>query len=206
MTNPDKAALRRHYAALRSAVSPEERLICEHAIFDRLFSLPAWQNAPVVCGYASVRDELDLTPVWEAALRDGKTYALPVTLSGAREGRMIFRAVRTRQDLATARFGLSEPAEHCPTLTPSDLRDALVILPGLAFDEDGYRLGYGGGYYDRFLSHLSDEGVRATTVGLTCERLCATHLPHESHDIPADSIITERRIIHPHGKRKQEGK
>ena len=199
MTHPDKAALRRRYAALRDTIPPVERQTAEAAILSQLVSLPAWQAAPVICGYVSVRHEIDLTPVWEAALRAGKTYALPVTLTGAREGRMVFRSVRDAADLVPARFGLSEPSEHCPTLTPAELHGGLVILPGLAFDDQGFRLGYGGGYYDRFLERLSDAGVCVTTVGLSYAICRTALLPHEAHDCPAHYIIDERRITHPHG-------
>ena len=199
MTHPDKAALRRRYAALRDAIPAAERQAAEAAILSQLFSLPVWQTAPVICGYVSVRHEIDLTPVWEAALRAGKTYALPVTLTGAREGRMIFRAVRHTSDLTPARFGLSEPAEHCPTLTPADLDGGLVILPGLAFDDQGFRLGYGGGYYDRFLASLSQARVSVTAVGLVHTACRTEMLPHEPHDYPAHYIIDERRITLIHG-------
>lgn len=199
MTHPDKAALRRRYAALRDAIPSAERQAAEAAILAQLFSLPAWQTAPVICGYVSVRHEIDLTPVWEAALRTGKIYALPVTLTGAREGRMAFRAVRRTVDLIPARFGLSEPAEHCPTLTPADLNGGLVILPGLAFDSQGFRLGYGGGYYDRFLASLSQARASVTTVGLVHAVCRAESLLHEPHDYPAHYIIDERRITLTHG-------
>ena len=191
----DKSALRGALAARRASIPPIERAEISCAVTDRLTALPAWQNAPVVCGYMSARGELDLTPLWQAAVAAGKTFALPVTVTGAREGRMIFRATPdfcpTR--LITARFGISEPPDDpdFPVLSPEDLRGALMIVPGLGFDRDGYRVGYGGGYYDRYLADLHERDVSIFTVGL-CPATCRVDkLPHEAHDYPVHLVIDE---------------
>ena len=190
----DKKALRAHYTALRDSLSREERCRAEERILRRLFSLPAWQEAPLVCGYVSTRGELDTDPMWVRAAAEGKRYALPVTVTGSREGRMVFRAVDGyRPDrLVTARFGISEPDETCPTLSLPDYRGSLILVPGLAFDGAGYRLGYGGGYYDRFLAALRDARIPVTTVGLVYATCRAPYLPREAYDIPADLVIDER--------------
>lgn len=197
----DKATLRARLSELRRAVSTKQRDTAQHAIFTSLLSLEAWQRASLVAGYVSVRGELDLTPVWQAAVRTGKGYALPCSVTDAVEGRMIFRRMAgfAPKALAPARFGIPEPLDTAPMLLWEDWTDALIIVPGLAFDDLGFRIGYGGGYYDRFLAELRARGIRHTTVGLvfaTCHLLA---LPHEPHDIPVDIIVDERRIIHAHG-------
>ena len=196
----EKATLRRHFTELRNGLTPAERTAAEASIYEALFALPAWRNAPVICGYISVRGEPDTLPILERAIAEGKTVALPVTVTGANEGRMIFRALPdgdlTR--LTPARFGIPEPDGSCPALTDRDLTNALMFVPALAFDGEGYRLGYGGGYYDRFLDGLTSAGTPITTVGLVFSVCRARILPRESHDIPVDIIIDERSVTDRH--------
>ncbi len=201
----DKTTLRHHFAALRDNLTPDERTAAEVAIRDKLISLPPWQNSPLICGYMSVRSEMDMEPVWKRAIADGKSYALPVTVTDAREGRMIFRRLSgyTPHELISARFGLSEPGDKCPDLTLRDFENALILVPGLAFDDKGFRIGYGGGYYDRFLAALKQNHIPFTTVGLAFAVCRDTALPHESHDIPVDYVIDERRITVTHGFRDE---
>ncbi|MBQ9780047.1 MAG: 5-formyltetrahydrofolate cyclo-ligase [Clostridia bacterium] len=200
---PSKTELRRHFSALRDRLSTELRLVAESAIREALFSLPAWKNTPLVCGYATMGSEMDLSPIWARAVSEGKAYALPVTLSDAREGRMVFRRLSdyTPEKLVPARFRVPEPSDNCPTLDLQSFENALILVPGLAFDNSGYRLGYGGGYYDRFLASLSDNHISATTVGLAFSVCHTQALPHAPHDIPVDYIIDERRVICPYGSK-----
>ena len=170
-------------------------------MLERLFSLPAWREAPLICGYMSMRSEIGMIPVWERAIAEGKGYALPVTLTGATEGRMIFRRMAgfTPHELSPARFGVYEPSDLCPALSTKDYANALILVPGLAFDDFGYRLGYGGGYYDRFLMNLQAAGADVTTVGLAFSVCRLTELPREAHDIPVHFIVDERRTTATHG-------
>lgn len=197
----DKTDLRRHYAALRSGLTAEERTAAEAAIRDTLFSLPAWRDAPLVCGYVSIRGELDTLPLWERAAAEGKSYALPVTVTGADEGRMIFRRMEgfAPHRLVPARFGVPEPPEDCPALSLADFAGAVILIPGLAFDDGGYRIGYGGGYYDRFLASLAAARIPVTTVGLAFSVCRPSLLPRHPHDIPVDYVIDERRMTVAHG-------
>lgn len=197
----DKATLRRYFIHLRNGLPPDGRKAAETAICERLFSLPAWRDAPVVCGYMSVRGELNTAPILRRATAEGKTVALPVTVTGADEGRMVFRTLPNGDlsRLTPSRFGIPEPDGSCPVLAGSDFTRALILVPALAFDNQGYRLGYGGGYYDRFLEGLSCEGIPHTAVGLAFS-VCRTEaLPREAHDIPVHIILDERSETIPHG-------
>jgi 5-formyltetrahydrofolate cyclo-ligase len=204
----EKATLRRHFTDLRNGLTPVWRKAAEASIRETLFALPAWRDAPVICGYMSVRGELNTLPILQRALAEGKRVALPVTVTGAAEGRMVFRALRdgdlTR--LTPARFGIPEPDGLCPALTDRDLTNALMLVPALAFDGEGYRLGYGGGYYDRFLDGLSSAGIPITTVGLAFSVCRAPTLPRESHDRPVDIIIDERSVSDSHGSRNESSR
>lgn len=200
----EKQLFRAKFAALRSSLSPSERAAAEAALCERLFSLAAWERAPLVCGYVSVKGEPDTAPILARATAEGKRLALPVTVTGAREGRMIFREVTGDESLTPVRFGIPEPDGTCPVPTPSDLAGALILVPGLAFDSRGFRVGYGGGYYDRFLESLRAAGVPHVTIGL-CFAVCrAEEIPREPHDIPVDIIIDERRTAFSHGNHHPE--
>lgn len=197
----DKTTLRRHFSDLRGDLTPDAREAAEAAIRERLFALPAWRDAPVICGYISVRGELNTDPILRRAAAEGKTVALPVTVTGADEGRMIFRALPEGDfsRLAPARFGIPEPDGSCPVLAGSDFSRALILVPALAFDGEGYRLGYGGGYYDRFLSFLRESAIPHTAVGLAYSVCRAAALPRAAHDIPVHIILDERSMTIPHG-------
>ncbi len=191
----DKSAIRRALSARRDALVPDERRRITASVCERLFALPAWRNARVIGGYMSTRGELDLLPIWQEAVRAGKTYALPVTVSGTDAGRMIFRATPgfCLDALAPGRFGIAEPpvGPDFPILPPAALNGALILVPGLGFDDDGYRIGYGGGYYDRFLDALTRDGITVCTVGL-CPAVCRVpRLPREAHDRRVDVVLTE---------------
>ena len=114
---------------------------------------------------------------------------------------MVFRALPNGDfdRLTPARFGIPEPDESCPALSHADLTNALILVPALAFDEAGYRLGWGGGYYDRFLDNLREADIPVATVGLVFSACRAELLPREDHDIPVHTVIDERRITHTHG-------
>lgn len=195
----DKATLRRLYAREREAVP--SRAEAEKALQDNLFSLPAWKKARLVCGFLSVKSEPDTRPILVRALCEGKAVALPVTLTDAKVGRMVFRRVDSlgSPHVALGRYGLSEPTDVCPTLEWKDFSHALILVPALAFDDSGYRLGYGGGYYDRFLHMLNAHYIPYTTVGLTFSVCRPATLPREAFDMPVDYILDERRITVIHG-------
>ena len=195
-----KEALRRYYLEVRGSLSSEERAAAEAAILTRLFAEECWQRARVICAYLPIRGELDTTPILRRAEAEGKLCALPVTVTGAAEGKMIFRSLLglSPEALPKGRFGIPEPPPTHPTLSPAALEGALVLVPGLAFDDDGFRIGYGGGYYDRFLSTHREAGISLTAVGLAYGVCRAPSLPREPHDVPVDFILDERRSTRSH--------
>lgn len=201
MTQPtSKADFRTHFASIRAKIFPDDRRAADRALCQSLIDLPAFRDAAMIGGYAPIRGEIDLTPVWQAAVAAGKPYALPCTVTGATEGRMIFRAMTdfAPDALIAGRFGIPEPPDTAPILRPSDWEGGLLILPALGFDDSGFRVGYGGGYYDRYVADLVAAGVTLTTVGLVYAACRVPQLPREAHDRPADLILDERRITVPH--------
>ena len=132
--------------------------------------------------YASTAIEVDTFGIIEQALADGKRIALPRCIKGTRN--MEFHYISGLDDLERGTFNVLEPKETLETVT--DYSETLMIVPALALDSFGYRLGYGGGYYDRFLAHY-----RGGAVLLCRERLIREEIPVELHDYPVPWVLTE---------------
>ena len=191
----DKATLRRQLEKLRGSISCES---ISKDIIRRLTAHAIWKNADIILSYMPFRGELDIAPLMEKALSEGKKFALPLTVTDASEGVMEFRFVSSERDVKIGRFGICEPLEGCPAVADGDLPRALCIVPGLAFDTDGYRLGYGGGYYDRFLKNF--KGISAGLVA--SELLRPSPLPRDEHDVAVNYVITERQVLFIRGKQE----
>lgn len=155
------------------------------AAFRTLFSLPEYRAARTVFCYLGVGTEPDTRAVIARALSDGKTVALPRVVG---KGHMEARLISALSDLTEGTFGIPEPSQDTETLDPAETD--LAIVPAAAFDREGYRLGRGGGYYDRYLARFG--GV---SVGLARERLLRDAVPREAHDRPVDILITECGVI-----------
>lgn len=189
-----KAAWRTRMRAARAALDrPGLSLAAQqHVLRD-----PAWGGARVVALYMALPDEMDTTLLWHMARLSGKQAWLPrcVPAEGAdsaRSGRMEFALCGNPAQLCSGPFGISEPDPAlCPAL-PDDMPPDLMIVPGLAFDRQGYRLGYGGGYYDRLLARPAWSGVRL--IGLTANALVLDALPHDPWDRPVNALATEEGV------------
>jgi len=153
-------------------------------LFLRVTSLKEFNAARNIMVYCSVEREPDTHMIAQAALSTGKTVAFPYCYRG---GIMQARIVRDLSELKPSMLGIPAPSDEAPMISPEELD--LIIVPALAYDYSGYRVGYGGGYYDRYLS-----GVRAYTVGIARERLMMEKLPKEKHDVPVKCVITESEI------------
>lgn len=150
----------------------------------RFLSLPEFEAARTVFLYVGVFPEPDTAPVIEAALAAGKAVALP-RVSG--KGVMEARLIGSLSELSPGAWGIPEPPESAPVISPGDID--LVLVPGAAFSEDLCRLGRGGGYYDRYLALTP-----ALRVAIARERLL-TPVPAEEHDLKMDMLVTEDRVI-----------
>ena len=139
-----------------------------------------------VAGYVPIRSEIDPMPLLEACAKAGCTTCLPTTPKAGEA--LIFRAWQIGAPLVAGLYGTSEPASDAPILTPN-----LLLVPLLAFDKAGYRLGYGGGFYDRSLAGLRPRGVVAVGIAYAGQEI--PQVPRESHDAPLDGILTETGFI-----------
>jgi 5-formyltetrahydrofolate cyclo-ligase len=150
----------------------------------RLYSLPEYRAASVIMFFASFRSEVDTLTMIRHVLAAGKRVFLPKV-----RGRdlALFEILDFDKDTAPGAWAIPEPRETRPvTIQEVDL----MIVPGLAFDENGNRLGYGAGFYDRILPSF-----RRTTVALAFEEQIVPDVPVSIHDIPVKKIVTEKRII-----------
>jgi 5-formyltetrahydrofolate cyclo-ligase len=193
MTPPSTAAaakgsLRTAYLELRRALAPAQVAASSQAICSRLCGLALYQQTGLLHTYVSSKgNEVDTQELIRTSLESGKRVCVPVVRPGTR--RLAHAEVRDLAQLRPGRWGLYQPAEgHGEWLADLDAID-LVIVPGLAFDPLGHRLGLGGGYYDRFLAR-----VRAPKIGLTYQELVLPEIPHETHDMLVDIVVTENQV------------
>lgn len=186
-----KAELRRRLRAARAALPVAEFSLAaqRHILAD-----PAWAAARIVALYMPLPEEMDTALLWHVARLQGKQAWFPRCEGkpGEEGASMEFALCPSPAMLRPGPFGISEPdATLCPGL-PEDLAPDLVIVPGLAFDRQGFRLGYGGGYYDRCLARPAWAKVRL--LGLTASALILDKLPHDAWDRPVHGLATEQGI------------
>jgi 5-formyltetrahydrofolate cyclo-ligase len=181
-----KAELRELVKREIAAFSDDYIKESDEGILPRVLRLSEFQRARNVLLYRSVAREPGTDAIAQAAIAAGKTVAFPRCLSG---GAMQACIVGGLDELVPSKFGIPAPPETATVLAPEKLD--LVIVPALAYDSKGHRLGRGGGYYDRFL-----RDVPATRVGLGRRKLLQSILPHEPHDIIMDWVITEHGPWH----------
>ncbi|MBO4220344.1 MAG: 5-formyltetrahydrofolate cyclo-ligase [Clostridia bacterium] len=188
----EKSRLRAEYSAKRQSIGRTEKQDLDLMICRGILSLDCFVNAESVFLYSPVNQEIDIGFVISFSLSSGKIVAFPQSLSG---GEMVFRSVESTDELHPGRFGIPEPDAHAPAV--SSCRNSVCLVPSLVFDRRGYRIGYGGGYYDRFLS--SFEG---TAVGLIYENCLIESVPREAHDVAVDIIVSEKGTYTTDGKQK----
>ena len=185
-----KQARRRELKAARVALGAEERASIDAAIAANLFELPEYEQADLVLPYLSFGAEIDTRGIIRDAWSRGKTVALPRCVEGTRLMRWFI--VDSFDGLVKSSFGVDEPAcDPEREIDPSSRSNALVIVPGLEFDRLGYRLGYGGGFYDAFLSGrrpLLEYGCRHFRVHARVQKsaadVCQSGDAHEEHQRP----------------------
>ncbi|MZP29878.1 5-formyltetrahydrofolate cyclo-ligase [Heliobacterium undosum] len=183
-----KENLRQRALHGRNRLTPEEIASKSRLIAQRLFAMPAYVSASTVMIYVDFRREVETGEILAHSLNRGKQVTVPVCEGGARR-LTAGRIERYPEDLQPGTWGILEPATVVP-VEPASLD--LVIVPGVAFDRQGNRLGYGAGYYDRFLPSLRPE---AQKIALAFDLQIAHQICPDDHDIPMDWIITESGVI-----------
>ena len=193
----DKSVQRRLYLEKRrSLLSSGKKIDADREIQSRLILTAAYREADTLLVYAAREHEIDTAMVICAALANHKIVALPRC---EEDGVMRFYRIRSMSDLIPGRFGIREPDPACELFEPG--ARTLCVCPCLCCDMQGYRLGFGGGYYDRFLSDYP-----GTSAVLCYADALLPELRHEPHDIPVNIIVTEQfvRIIQPSQKEDRD--
>ncbi|HML53408.1 MAG TPA: 5-formyltetrahydrofolate cyclo-ligase [Solidesulfovibrio magneticus] len=186
-----KAALRRDMSARRAALTPQAVATAARSAAQRVLALPAYVQAREILAYMAVRNELDAGVIARQALADGKRLLLPRCRDGA-PGLLDLGCVRCLSEAAPGSYGIPEPPrEAC--LDPEAFSPDLILVPGLAFDRRGVRLGFGGGYYDRLLALPLAQN--AFTVGLGYDFQLVAALPSAPWDKPVNAVVTDRQTL-----------
>lgn len=188
MTKEDalrKEAIRKDIFKKREALTDQYRQEAENKIYEKVFSLPEFQEAETIMIYYSTEDEFNTMPIIERAWKDGKQVGSP---------RVFPKRVIEAMELTPAtefeesKFGIKEPVKETPIIAPEDID--LIIMPCVSSNRDGERVGYGGGYYDRFLERAEN----ALLVLPYYSKLEIQDIPMEEHDKKIDIVIFEDGI------------
>ncbi len=181
-----KANLRQRYRDYRVKLLPQDKMRLDEDVLSRVTRLNQYANAQLVLTYVSTPIEVDTRRLIERALADGKRVAVPRCVPNTRN--MEFYEITSLEELSPGTFGVDEPTPDPARLVSPDA-GGLCIVPALCYDEYGYRLGYGKGYYDRFLANYN--GI---TVGICYAACVRRSLIHGRFDRPVELLITERYI------------
>jgi 5-formyltetrahydrofolate cyclo-ligase len=182
-----KMKLRSEIRGVLKNVSSEKRAADSAKIRARLQSQPFWKTAAAILFFAPLPDEVDVWPLLEEALAAGKTMALP-RFDPKGQNYVVCRVHNLRREIVMGQFGIREPGLGCGEI-PSNSLD-LILVPGVAFDWDGHRLGRGKGFYDRLLA-----GVRSIKCGVAFDEQIVEAIPVNPLDIRMDWVLTPTRCV-----------
>lgn len=181
-----KNKLRNKYKSIRKSMSAEYKRKLDTAIFNRLISLKAYKQSDTVLTFVSTDIEVNTHNIINYSLEQGKKVAVPKCINGTRN--MVFYLIESFDDLEVATFSVLEPkTDKCKVLDNFD--NSICIVPGLAFDLNGYRLGYGKGYYDRFLGKYNGINIGICYCSCTLNKLI-----RGKFDRNVDILITDKYI------------
>ncbi len=183
----EKVKLRQHYRSMRDKMTAEYKHSLDIEIASRFLCTREYMNSKNLITYVAKKQEIGTQGIISAAFANGKQVAVPKCEP---QGVMNFYLIASMGDLKEGSFGIMEPdTSKCKLL--ENFTDSICLVPALTFDPQGQRLGYGGGYYDRFLSTY-----KGISVGLCYASFVKWDLPCESHDIPVGLLVTDRYARH----------
>ncbi len=183
-----KNDIREKYKALRMALNPEVKAIMDEKICNAFISLATYRYASVILLYAPKSDEVNILPIAERALADGKRIAFPRCKPETHD--MDYHFITSLDQLEKGSYGLLEPRPELPIYDfANETAPGACIVPALVYDKHGYRLGYGKGYYDRYLGSYS-----GSKVGMIYSDYIIDSLPRGRFDLNVDFIVTEKGL------------
>lgn len=181
-----KSEIREIARAARRSIPAEERALLAAAACGRLVGLPEVHDARIVLGYLATAEEIDPARCMKSLGDRGILVGYP-RIAGP--GALTVHVPLAERDLESGPHGIRQPYVDSPAIDPDDID--IVIVPGVAFDVAGERVGYGGGYYDRLLRRTP----HATRIALAFDEQIVAKIPHEPHDEHVDVIVTPTRVI-----------
>ncbi len=183
-----KGELRKRMKMTRDALPAEARRLRSQRIANAVVAMSEFQAAQTIAAYSAIQSEADVVEVVEQSWTDQKIVAFPRANPETKE--LVFHRVEALDDLRPGAHGIPEPVESAPVIEKSNIDFALV--PALAVDANGFRIGYGGGYYDRALPHL----VNAFSCVVAYGFQVISEVPLFSDDAAVDAIVTDTAIIY----------
>ena len=189
MTNTSKSSkkekLRARVLTTREALELDQVEIGGQAILERVLGLRQYRQASLIHSYISSKEnEVDTRELIEISLEQGKRVVVPVLEQGKKT--MAHALIESLNELVAGPWGLVQPDPAKANWLEEQAVIDLVVVPGIAFDRRGHRIGFGGGYYDRFLADL-----QAVKLGLCYDDLVLQEIPNESHDVPMDIVVAQ---------------
>ena len=177
----EKKLLRRQIKDKRKKLSPRYCVEADEKIFQRLISLGEYQEADIVCCFVGTEQEVDTLPILKHVLDSRKRLGVPKCLDF---GVMEMREIKELSELVSGAYGILEPMDTCPIIMPEEI--SFICVPCLTCTREGKRLGYGGGFYDRYLPKVS-----CKKAVLCRKELMVEDVPLEEHDRYMDYVITD---------------
>ena len=173
----NKENLRKKYLYIRRNILPEDKEKYNKEIFEKIINLQEYIENKLILTYVSLKDEVDTLKLIEYSLSIGKKVAVPKCIGKE----MRFKYLTSISELKEGYFGILEPINNNIV---DEFSESICIVPGICFDRDSNRIGYGGGYYDRFLSTY--EGIK---IGITYKECMCEKIDSDKHDIKVDKVI-----------------
>jgi len=179
-----KAKIRNIYSCMRNMLDRETINKNSSKICGLVLGTKQYENSDLIMLYYPIKSEVNVLPIMNKALEDGKRVAFPV--SNKDDFTMTFKYVNSMDDLQEGTYGVLEPREECESVFSFDALEKLIIVPGLVYDKSGYRVGYGKGYYDRFL-----ESFNGYSIGVVYSKFLLDSVERNKYDQSVDMIVTE---------------
>ena len=187
MSQVEKARLRKQLLDARDSLSLDFINITSKQIQDNLRKIEFFRNAKSIGAYYSIGSEVKTQDILQEILKDGKEVSLPKVVKKD----LVFKKINNLSDLEPGNFSIMEPKDYCEDVKKIEV----VIVPAIALTREGYRLGYGFGYYDRYLS-----GKKSKTISLSYSKQIIRSFPYSDNDVRIDRIVTEDQVIKSNGK------
>lgn len=189
----EKKELRKKHITLRNELSKEEQLSASHEIMESVVSSYDFMQAKTILIYASYGSEVMTKGIMEYAFLLKKKVCCPKVTA---EGEMEFYEIHSYKELEEGYKGIPEPPALCEKLfIPSETEKILILLPGVCFDRHGHRIGYGKGFYDRFLDRVSKKDVNIVRMALAYDNQVEEEIPFEETDALYDLLVTEIETV-----------